>query len=141
MPVSSADIRLDFQNIAASTIRVRLNVAAARTNIPFATEAMTGPRVLDARNHPEIAFESTRIRASGGRAQVEGRLTIRGVTRPVTLAAEILSYGAGGEQDLSDLEIRLGTAVNRSDYGATGFADMVGDEVRILIVARILRAP
>lgn len=65
MPVASADIRLDFDRPAASRIHVALDLTRTRTNIPFAAGAMKDQNVLNARNHPQIAFASTNVRASG----------------------------------------------------------------------------
>jgi polyisoprenoid-binding protein YceI len=68
---------------------------------------------------------------------VTGNLTIRGVTRPVTLLAEVFRPKGSAEDDRSRLTVRLTGRVNRSDFGAAGWSDMVGDEVRIVINARI----
>ena len=47
--------------------------------------SVLGPEFFDAERHPEITFRSTAVRlADDGRAEVDGELTIRGVTRPVT---------------------------------------------------------
>ena len=46
--------------------------------------SVLGPEFFDAERHPEITFRSTAIRlADDGRAEVDGELTIRGVTRPI----------------------------------------------------------
>lgn len=140
MPVAEADIALDFARPAASRIRVALDVTGARVPFPFAAEAMKGRSVLDAARFPRITFESTAVRAEGTRARLDGRLTIRDVTRPVTLDAEFFRQRGTAQGDLSALSIHIRTAVRRSDYGATGFSELVGDEVRILILARIDRA-
>ncbi|HMQ28984.1 MAG TPA: YceI family protein, partial [Acidimicrobiales bacterium] len=90
MPVAAASVVIDFDRPAASRVSVTLDLAHARASFPFATQAMLGPKVLDARSHPTIRFDSTAVRAKGGagaRAEIDGMLTIRGVTRPVTLDA------------------------------------------------------
>lgn len=139
MPVTRADLTLDFDKVANSNVAVTLDVSNAQASFPFAAQAMKGPKVLDARSYPEITFASTSVRKAGEGATVEGNVTIRGVTRPMTLAAQI--YRAQGSEagDLSHLTVRLTGAVNRSDFGATGWNDMVGDQVRLDILARIAR--
>src|SRR5690606_14351423 len=89
MPVAAAALTLDFEAAAQSRVQVTLDPAHARTNLPFATQAMKGPEVLDTGAHPQIRFESTRVRADGDGAIIDGQVTIRGVTRPITLAARI----------------------------------------------------
>jgi polyisoprenoid-binding protein YceI len=86
-----------------------------------------------------MRFTSTSVAARGDGASVKGNLTIRGVTRPVTLEARIWRQQGTETGDRSRLTIQLTGAVNRSDFGATGFADMVSDRVRITITARIIR--
>ena len=55
-----------------------LEPAAMRANV-------LGPEFFDAEHHPELTFRSTAVRLAGdGRAEVDGELTIRGITRPVT---------------------------------------------------------
>lgn len=139
MPVTRADLTLDFDNVATTTIAVTLDVTNAQASFPFAAQAMRGPRVLDAATWPEITFASTAVRRAGDGATVQGNLTIRGVTRPVTLSAQIYRQQGTAEGDLSQLTVRLTGRVNRSDFGATGWNDMVGDEVRLDILARIRR--
>jgi polyisoprenoid-binding protein YceI len=71
---------------------------------------------------------------------VVGNLTIRGVTRPVRLAAQLYRQKGTAEGDRSRLSIRLTGSVSRAAFGATGWADLVGDTVAIDILARIARA-
>jgi polyisoprenoid-binding protein YceI len=137
IPLNSADLTLDFDSVSNCSIDVELNVSAAQASFPFAAQALKGPKVLDAKMHPRMTFKSTAVTSSGDGASVAGNLTIRGVTRPVTLRAEIYRQAGSAAGDHSHLTVRLTGAVNRSDFGATGWADMVNDEVRIIITARI----
>lgn len=137
MPISKADLTLDFDSIANCKVSVILDASGAEASFPFAAQAMKGPKVLDAANHPQISFQSTSVKASGSGAKVSGVLTIRGVPKPMVFDAQIWRQKGTAAGDLSHLSIRLTGAVLRSTYGATGWADMVGDEVRLDILARI----
>ncbi len=137
IPLVVADLRLDFDSVKNSTITVELDVSGAKASFPFAAQALKGPKVLDAKAHPRMTFESTSIKRAGEAADVVGNLTIRGVTRRVTLKAQIFRPKGSAADDFSKLTVRLTGKVNRSDFGATGWSDMVGDEVRIIITARI----
>ena len=139
MPVSAADLILDFDRAAASSVRVTLDASRARTPLPFATEAMKSASVLATGTHPEIRFESTRLSASGQKASVAGKITIRGVTRPIVMAAQIFRPKGSAAGDRDQLTVRLTGTIRRSDFGAGGFADLVGEEVRLDITARIRR--
>jgi polyisoprenoid-binding protein YceI len=139
MPIAAADLVIDFQNVARTTVDVTVDAAHATTSNPLATDAMLGQKVLAVRTYPTLRFVSTKVTARGEGAEVAGNLTIRGVTRPAVLSARIYRQQGTAEGDLSQLSILLTGAVNRSDYGAAGFPDMVGDEVRLKILARIIR--
>lgn len=137
IPLQKADLRLDFANVANCTIDVALDVTGATASFPFAAQALKGPKVLAARQHPRMTFTSTSVEGAGDTAKVTGNLTIRGVTKEVTLTAQLFRPAGSTATDLDHLTVRLSGRVNRSDFGATGWADMVGDEVRILITAKI----
>lgn len=137
IPLNSADLSLDFDQVRNCTISVNLDVAGAKASFPFAAQALKGPKVLDAKSHPSMTFVSTSVKSAGDGAAVTGDLTIRGVTRKVTLRADIYRQKGTDATDRDHLTVRLTGKVNRSDFGATGWSDMVGDEVRIVITARI----
>ncbi len=138
IPVATATLSLDFADVSACRVAVQLDVTEATASFPFAAQALKGPKILDSRSFPEISFTSTRVTRDGTGARVEGQMTIRGVTRPETLHAEIYRQAGTVAGDRSHLTILLTGAVSRAAYGAKGWADMVGDEVRLVITARIV---
>lgn len=141
MPVSAADIVIDFDQASRSRVSVTLDIARASAGNPLADPAMKGPKVLWAEKFPTITFQSTRVRARGDGAVIEGNLTLRGVTRPVALDAQLFRRQGSAEGDRSRLTFFLQTTISRSAFGADGFADLVADRVRLDIVARISASP
>lgn len=140
MPIASADIALDFDRAAASHADVTLNVAAATTSNPMATEALKSAEVLAADRYPRIRFVSREVAARPGGARILGDVTIRDVTRPMRLDARIFRPEDAAPGDRSRLTVVLTGAVERSAFGATGYAGAVGDEVGLRITARLRRA-
>ncbi|MEO0664746.1 MAG: YceI family protein [Pseudomonadota bacterium] len=139
MPVSAATIRLDLNTLSQSTATVTLDTTRAITEEAFATDAMLGPSVLDAATFPEITFEATRITGTINDGQIEGLVTIKGVTRPVTLDAQVFRQRGSTENDLSRLSVLMRGTVDRREFGADGFAQFVGPEIRIDILTRLDR--
>lgn len=137
IPLLSADVALDFDQIRNCTVAVALDVTGATASFPFAAQALKGPKVLDAASFPELTFQSTSVARKGDVAVVDGTLTIRGVTHPATFIARISRPAGSAEGDFAHLTVLLTGAVKRSDFGAVGWLDLVGDEVRISITARI----
>ncbi|MEQ9261060.1 MAG: YceI family protein [Roseovarius sp.] len=141
MPVASARLSLDLETLGASDVEVELDAQGAQAGAFFATEAMRSPSVLDTARHPRIIFQSTRITGNLQSATMTGELTLRGVTRPIRLAAQL---GRAPGTDLTqrdDLIVLLEGSLSRSAFGATGYAGMVGDQIGIRISARVLRGP
>ncbi|MEL7025949.1 MAG: YceI family protein [Pseudomonadota bacterium] len=139
MPVQSARVSLDFDRASNSSVDVTLNAARATASFPFAAEALKGPNVLNTAQHPAITFVSNAFRADGNRAEVDGTITIKGVSRPMTLRGGLFREQGQQAGDRSQLLVRLNGSVQRSAFGADGFADAVGDRVDIEIIARIRR--
>lgn len=143
MPVRAASIAIDIDQFSNSRADVTLDVSRARTGLIFATDALKAPSVLNAAAHPTIRFQSTAIRPNNPRnlsegGQIDGNLTIRGVTRPVTLNAAVFRQQGTAEGDLSQLSFRISGAVRRSDFGATGYSDLVDDVINLDIAARVI---
>jgi polyisoprenoid-binding protein YceI len=139
MPVKSADMLIDLRDIGASQVDVTLDPSRARAGFVFATQAMKGQKVLDTARHPEITFRSTRITGTLQDARVTGDLTVRGVTRAVTLKAGLYRQRDTDPADLDRLTVLLTGAIDRRDFGADGFPGYVGPMIALRIVARIER--
>jgi polyisoprenoid-binding protein YceI len=138
MPVARADLMIDFDDLARSEVDVAVDVRGAEAGFPFATQGMLGPQVLNAESFPLIEFVSDDVRRTGeGAAAIHGAITVRGVTRPMVFAAEIYRERGSAEGDLSALVVLLTGALSRAEFGADGWADLAGDEVRLRIVAHL----
>ena len=140
IPIRSAEVELDFERTGRSRIAIELDTGGARASFPFATQALRGPKVLASRAYPTLSFHSSDLRTDGERGQLVGQLTLRGQTRPITLDAQLFRQRGSAAGDLSRLSVRLTGALRRSDFGATGWSDMVGDRVVLKILVRIDRA-
>lgn len=71
-----------------SRVEVIIDAASIDTTHPQADEHLRGEPYLDVEHHPEMRFRSTAVHHLGeANWEVEGELTIRGVTRPITLHA------------------------------------------------------
>ena len=141
-PLQSADIVVDTARLDRSSAAVIANVAQARTGIGPATTAMRSTEVLDTARFPSARFRSTGVelgrdgRISSG-AVILGDLTLRGVTRPVRLAATLSRPAGTAPDDLRVLNVRLTGALDRTGFGATGYANLVDATVQLDIRATL----
>ena len=98
--------------------------------------SVLGPEFFDAEHHPEISFRSTAVRLAGdGRADVDGELTIRGVTRPVSASG---SYAPPRPSSFGEVAgLQLQTRFDRREFGfdwqmeLPGGGDAVGWDVEV----------
>jgi polyisoprenoid-binding protein YceI len=87
--------------------------------------SVLGPKFFDAARHPEIGFRSTAIRlGDGGRVEVDGDLTMRGLTRRVSAEGQ---YAEPRPTDFGEVAgMRLQTVVDRRDWGFHWQAQLPG---------------
>ena len=101
---------------------------------------------FDVDNHPQMTFRSTAVRPQGADWVVEGELTIKGNTRPVTLDLELNGFGPdayGGTR--AGFSAR--TEISRAEFGVDiqlpmdGGGVVVGDKITVeLDIQGVLRA-
>jgi polyisoprenoid-binding protein YceI len=78
--------------------------------------SVLGEAFFDAERHPEIAFRSTAIRlADDGRAEVDGELTIRGVTRAIAASGDYVAPRMASFGEIAGLQLQTG--FDRRDFG------------------------
>jgi polyisoprenoid-binding protein YceI len=122
----SGDLRLDPDQPEGAQARVAVEVATLETGIGMRDDHLRSPDFLDAARHPQATFVATSARADGDRLQVAGQLTIRGVTRPVTVPVTVRREG-------SDLHLVGEVTVLRREFGVAydSFLNPIRDPVRI----------
>ena len=86
---------------------------------------LQSPEFFDVERYPELSFESTEIEFLGDDLVVEGELTIKGVTKPVTLRGAFVGSGVdpwGNER----IGIDLAGTIDRNEFGVRWNAPLPG---------------
>jgi len=127
---------LDRENPAASQFQLTIDAASIDTNDAKRDQHLKGPDFFNVKQFPIISFQSTGVtveKAEKGEVyNITGDLTIHGVTRKVTLPAQKLGEGKGmGNEFRSGFLCQ--TSINRSEFGMTNMAPMIGDEVAVTV--------
>jgi polyisoprenoid-binding protein YceI len=101
-----------------SSVEVVIEATSIDTRDGGRDEHLRSADFLDVAGHPTLTFRSTAVRGRDERWQVDGELTIRGVTRPVTLdvTLEGVVRSPWGKQVAS---FTASTEVDREDFGLT----------------------
>ena len=141
----TGSIELDDSDLTRSKVDVSIGVDSITTRDERRDAHLKSDDFFSVERHPKMTFTSTRVEPNGkDRLNVNGDLTIRGVTRPVTLdvefngratspwGAEVIAYSAQ-------------TTINRKDFGLNWNMALeaggvtVGDKVKISIEAEAIK--
>ena len=101
-----------------SSAHVVIDAASVDTGDPNRDGHLRGGDFLNVEEHPTLEFHSTRLVPVGDRWTLEGELTVRGVTRPVTLGVDYegaLVDPWGNER----IGFTATTEIDREDWGLT----------------------
>lgn len=139
MPISKADITIDFNNMRNSKVSATLNARKISAGMIFATDAIKSKTMLNTDAHPTITFQSTSITGQIPNGQVRGNLTMNNKTRPIVLSAEIFRAKGTRTGDLSRLTVILTGQINRNDFGVSGYKALVAPTIKLRLKAEITR--
>ena len=103
-----------------------VDLASVNTGNSIRDDDLRSNRFFDVEQTPTMSFDSTEVRANGAGWVLDGELTMRSVTRPVSLDIEFLGYDETGVQGEARLGFTGRTTIRRSDFGVSfGNVDMI----------------
>jgi len=115
--------------LAASAVHAEIDAASFRTRNPQRDASVRSARLLDVARHPVITFTSERA----DRQELAGALTVRGVTRPVTLSVEPPAVSA------RSFTVRATTRIDRTEFGLTAYRGLAGRYLDLSVEAQCVR--
>ena len=118
----------------AKTGSVDIVIDTKSVNTGFAdfNEHIQGEDFLDTAKFPQATFKSTQVIFEGAKpAKIEGLLTLKGVTKPVTLTVTGFQSAPHPMLKKPALGANAFTVIKRTEFNAGKYAPYVGDEVRI----------
>ena len=134
------------EDITGSSVQATIDATSIDTNNEQRDNHIRSADFFDVANHPTWTFASHAVRVDDGDLLLDGELTIKGVTRPVTLTLQAEGFGPdafGGTR----AGFSASTTINRADFGVDismpldGGGVVVGDKVTInLEIEAVLRA-
>jgi len=113
---------------------ISIDVNSLSTGVEKLETHLKSEDFFDAAKYPTLTFKSTGAKFDGDRlVSVAGNLTMRGVTRPVTLTVTAFHCGFNPVYKKDECGADATTVVKRSDFGISYGIPAVGDEVKLLI--------
>ena len=129
----SGTVTLDPANAADDSINLEIKADSLDTHNEKRDQQIKGPDFLNVKQFPTITFRSTKVEKAGDDTyDVTGNLTLRGVTKPLTLQFKKTGEGKGMKD-----EYRAGGetqfTIRRGDFGMTFIPNVVGEDVTLII--------
>jgi polyisoprenoid-binding protein YceI len=139
---ATAELDVDARGLEAAHVTATLDASSVDTNVPQLNSIVAGSQMFDAQRNPTIHFDGAGWTRTGERSgTLTGALTIRGVTRPVTL--DVTFNGAA--PDPLTKQDKLGFSAEgtfkRSDFGLSTWYPAVGNDVHVRIQAEFVKPP
>lgn len=138
LPGFVTTLRFDPRRLDEAKLEVTIPLAQATVEHPDGTDVLHGPDFFDAARFPQARFTANRFRALGGdRYSADGTLSLRGITRPVTLE---FTWSPGTAPVLSGRATvsRLAFGVGGGEWADT---DLIPDAVAISTRVKLVPAP
>lgn len=123
-------------DVTARTASVDITIDMKSVNTGFTTfnEHIQGEDFLDTAKYPTATFKSTRVDFAGDKpTAIHGNLTIKGVTRPVTLKVGNFTSMKHPMLGKDAIGADASTVIKRTEFNAGKYAPNVGDDVTITI--------
>lgn len=135
LSMPTGTLTLDPKNPGAAKVTIDLPIANIRTGIPKFDEHLMSADFFEAAAHPTARFVSTSVKVDGTSADIMGTLTIKGMSKPVTIDATFKGAGVNPMNKKETVGFSGTAVINRSDFGLGKYAPMVSDRVELKIVA------
>jgi polyisoprenoid-binding protein YceI len=116
------------EDLALSAVTADIRTASVDTRQADRDAHLRSAEIFDVEKYPGLRFASTGVRGHGDRFLVDGELTVRDVTRPVTLEVEFNGTGTdpwGG----SRAGFSASTQISRKEFGVEFNVPLQGDKV------------
>ena len=131
-------IAYDERHPELSRVDWHVRISSVETGAPNRNKALLGREYFDAAQFPEMQFVSEHVKPlSPARLEVQGRMTIRGKTQPLTIT---VSYGGSHTVPHEGTYVIFQTefTIDRYDYGVAGGSVLgaaISREVHVKLIA------
>jgi len=141
------DIVIDLEKPENSRVNVTIKTASVNTGVEEFNKHLRSPDFFETEKYPEMTFVSTAVAAAGKTTwRIDGDLTIKGNTKPVTLIAKLNFKGnhplgafLKKYETVHVAGFSATTQLFRSEFGLGMFAPLTDDLVSIILETELFR--
>jgi len=133
-PDADGTLKLDPKDLSTAQLQVTIDTTNVGTLNATLDKNLKAPGFLDTVKFPTASFKSTKVTRTGDMtADITGNLTLKDVTKPVTLKAVFNQAGANPLDKVYSLGFAATTTIKRSDFGVSAYVPAIGDNVTLTI--------
>ena len=137
--ITTGTVTLD-KEAKTGAVDITIDTRAIDTGSAVFNEHIQAEDLLDTAKYPTATFKSTRVVFAGDQPQaIEGDLTIKGVTKPVTLKVTHFAAMTHPMLKKDAIGANASTQIKRSEFNAGKHAPYVGDEVTITVAIEAVK--
>lgn len=133
-------LTIDVGHPENDKVDITFPIAKVSTTVAALDAHLQKPEFFDSAKFPDGHFTSTRVAITGTSAVISGNLTLKGVTKPVTLTTHFVGAGVNPMSKKTGVGFMAETSIKRSDFGINYGLPMVGDDVKLTINAAFVGA-
>ena len=127
-------VSVDDADVSKSNVEVVVHTASIQMLNQLQANMLKDVDFFDVQKFPEMTFRSNKIERTGETTlKVEGDITLRGITRPLTLDVAVTERQPNAASGARYARFRAQGSIKRSEFGMIKFVDVVGDTVDLSI--------
>lgn len=126
-------LKLDPAKPDTSSVSIDIPVNELFTANAKQLEHLKSAAFFDVGRFATAKFVSTSVTVDGSTAKIVGTLTLKGITKPVTLDAKFTGAGTNPFSKKETIGFSATAAIKRSDWAITYLLPIVGDDVKLNI--------
>ena len=133
-------LELDPANLAKSSINVTIDTNSIDSGVDIFDEHLRGDGFFDVEKYPQATFNSTSFKPNATGGTMIGDLTLKGITKPVTLDVTFNKAGENFRSKAPQVGFSARGKIMRSDWDLGKYTPVVSDEVDLIIEAEFQMA-
>ena len=135
----TGEVNFDSKDVSKSTVSFNALTTSVDTGVAGRDKHLRTADFFEVEKFPEMTFTSTKVEKKGKGWSVTGDLTMKGVTKSVTIPFEIAGWLPAGERSGMKMGIAGETTINRRDFGVNYGTNLpsgiaaISDEVKVVL--------
>jgi polyisoprenoid-binding protein YceI len=139
-------VNFDAADITKSTVEFTAKTTSVDTGVAARDNHLRTADFFDVEKFPEMTFKSTKVEKRGKSLVLTGDLTIKGITKTVSIPFEITGWLPAGDRNPAKMGIAGETVINRRDFGVNWGGNLpsgvpaLSDEVKVTLQIEAAKA-